>query len=187
MSLRRRLLEIGLLLVILGLQFTWLAHRYAQHRAKVMESDAPAAGQAGPQAAPEAAREDAAERVRATAFVKQRYVTGGTPLELQGVPVRIVSLVEREAPPMSGGGLRVTVLLEEPGGTRRQAELGVLAPSGDDALVNEVLDQGILYRRDTSGRFVQQGADPGGSGPREPGQGPLSGGAAPSSACRTAG
>lgn len=138
--MRRRFLEILLLLLILGLQLTWLSHRYEQKQAQIIATSG-----AAPAPGPEPPGADPGGGTRVREMVARRYIEGRTPLDLQGTPVVVVEILE----PV--GHDRVTVNLE--GG--QQAELELVDTVDQGMVVEGVVYQGAHYRRAGLDRFVR--------------------------------
>lgn len=138
--MRRRVLEILLLLLILGLQLTWLSHRHEQKEAQII---ATSGGAPAPGAEPQGVDPGGGERVRE--MLTRRYIEGRTPLDLQGSSVVVLAIQE----PV--GHDRVTVSLE--GG--QQAELELVETVDEGLVVEGVSYQGAHYRRAGLDRFVR--------------------------------
>lgn len=93
---------------------------------------------------------------RARVFVADHYVRDRTLLELRddggSARVRVVELLDVAGPPT-----RVTVVLEDEEGSRREAQLDLEEPGGGGVVVSGVREGGIHYRRRAPDRFSTEG------------------------------
>lgn len=182
-TLRSRILEMVILVLILGLQIAWLGYRYARgHQIPLglgasiggsgplgvtVDPARPTGGVLAPVAPEHAlgAVSPPVDRNRGRSFLTETYVTPGLPIMLQettgAVTVKVVGVLDRTSPPFPGGGLRATVLLEDAEGNRREADVAVQADDEGSFFVTEIEDRqsGVRYVRDQApDRFVRDRA-----------------------------